>query len=145
MSDLTAKQEAFCRAYIETGNASEAYRRSYDVGADTKPETVWQEASRMMADPKVGARVEALFEELRVMEVGRNEAFGARLAFTLPPVPLKNETVLPMLNDYEARPYGSSWQVFKAGSAEPVMAADGYGHLYRLKRLDHAERGGDRC
>ena len=65
MSDLTAKQEAFCRAYIETGNASEAYRRSYDVGADTKPETVWQEASRMMADPKVGARVQELLADAR--------------------------------------------------------------------------------
>lgn len=69
MSDLTAKQEAFCRAYVETGNASEAYRRSYNVGADTKPETVWQEASRMMADPKVSARVQSLFEDARAMSL----------------------------------------------------------------------------
>lgn len=67
MTDLTPKQEAFCLAYIETGNASEAYRRSYDVGADTKPETVWQEASRLMADRKVSTRVSALLEEARAM------------------------------------------------------------------------------
>ncbi|MHA0947931.1 terminase small subunit [Enterobacter ludwigii] len=29
MAGLTIKQEAFCQAYIETGNASEAYRRGY--------------------------------------------------------------------------------------------------------------------
>ena len=36
---LTEKQEAFCRAFVETGNASEAYRRSYDaknMGQNTK-------------------------------------------------------------------------------------------------------------
>lgn len=65
MSDLTAKQEAFALAYVETGNASEAYRRSHDVGADTKPETVWSEASRLMASPKVAARVKELQEEAR--------------------------------------------------------------------------------
>ena len=37
---LTPKQESFCLAYIETGNASEAYRQAYDVGPKTKPETV---------------------------------------------------------------------------------------------------------
>jgi hypothetical protein len=60
MSDLTAKQEAFALAYVETGNGSEAYRRSHDVGADTKPETVWSEASRLLANPKVAARVKEL-------------------------------------------------------------------------------------
>jgi len=29
MISLTIKQEAFCQAYIETGNASEAYRTAY--------------------------------------------------------------------------------------------------------------------
>jgi phage terminase small subunit len=34
---LTEKQERFVRAYVELGNASEAYRRSYSVGAmDTR-------------------------------------------------------------------------------------------------------------
>lgn len=28
---MTPKQEAFCQAYIETGNASEAYRRAYNA------------------------------------------------------------------------------------------------------------------
>ena len=29
---LTAKQHAFCLAYLETGNATEAYRRAYNAG-----------------------------------------------------------------------------------------------------------------
>lgn len=65
MSDLTVKQEGFALAYVETGNASEAYRRSHDVGADTKPETVWSEASRLLATPKVAARVKDLQQEAR--------------------------------------------------------------------------------
>ena len=36
---LTPKQENFCLAYLETGNASEAYRRAYDV-ANMKPESI---------------------------------------------------------------------------------------------------------
>ncbi|RUV65832.1 hypothetical protein EOA64_00360 [Mesorhizobium sp. M1A.F.Ca.IN.022.02.1.1] len=71
--ELTQKQEAFCLAYVETGNASEAYRRSYDTSDDIKPETVWSEASRLLADPKVSARVQSLrglARELTMVTVG---------------------------------------------------------------------------
>ena len=37
---LTPKQEAFARAYIETSNASEAYRQSYSASR-MKDETIW--------------------------------------------------------------------------------------------------------
>lgn len=67
MSDLTAKQEAFALAYLETGNASEAYRRAYDVGQETKPETIWPAASRLLADAKVAARVRQLREEAKAL------------------------------------------------------------------------------
>ncbi|RWI22866.1 MAG: terminase small subunit [Mesorhizobium sp.] len=62
---LTAKQEAFAVAWVELGNGSEAYRRTHDVGADTKPETIWSEASRLLASPKVAARIKELQEEAR--------------------------------------------------------------------------------
>jgi phage terminase small subunit len=62
---LTPKQEAFCLAYVQTSNASEAYRRSYDVAEETKPETIWSEASRLVADPKVSARIVDLQEKAR--------------------------------------------------------------------------------
>lgn len=63
--DLTPKQEAFCRAYIETGNASEAYRRAYDVGENTKDATVWRKAKELIDNGKVTARVETLREHHR--------------------------------------------------------------------------------
>ena len=60
MINLTPKQEAFALAYVETGNQSEAYRMAYDVGENTKPETVWKRASELMADGAVAGRVSEL-------------------------------------------------------------------------------------
>ena len=65
MSDLTAKQDAFAMAYVETNNASEAYRRTYNVSHDTKPSSVTECASRLLADLKVTARVIELQEVAR--------------------------------------------------------------------------------
>ena len=53
---LTPKQEAFAQAYIETGNASEAYRRAYSAGK-MKPETIAVEASKLLSSHKVSIRV----------------------------------------------------------------------------------------
>ena len=57
---LTPKQEAFCLAYIETGNASEAYRRSYDVKPNIKESTVNVKASELLADGKIAVRIQEL-------------------------------------------------------------------------------------
>ena len=38
MNKLTTKQEKFCKSFIETGNATEAYRRSYDCKNIKTPE-----------------------------------------------------------------------------------------------------------
>lgn len=56
---LTPKQEKFCLAYLKTGNASEAYRKSYNAGK-MKPETVNRTAKEMLDNPKIAARLEAL-------------------------------------------------------------------------------------
>ncbi len=56
---LTEKQERFSLAYLETGNASEAYRRSYSP-KKMAAKTVNEEASRLMADPKIAARITEL-------------------------------------------------------------------------------------
>lgn len=57
---LTSKQEAFTRYFVETGNASEAYRRAYQVSADTKPETIHKRASELLANGEVTGRVAML-------------------------------------------------------------------------------------
>lgn len=67
MAGLTPKQEAFALAYVETSNASEAYRRCYNVGENTKPETVWVKASELLSGGKVAARV----AELQAMAADR--------------------------------------------------------------------------
>ena len=56
---LTPKQEAFALAYVETGNASEAYRKAYNA-ARMKPETVNRKAAELLGNGKITARVEAL-------------------------------------------------------------------------------------
>ena len=59
MKRLTQKQESFCLAYIETGNASEAYRQVYDTGK-MKPETINRNAKALMDDSKITARLDEL-------------------------------------------------------------------------------------
>ena len=60
---ITPKQEAFARAYVETSNASEAYRRCYDVSPDTKPEVIWGKACELLKNGKVAVKVLQLKEE----------------------------------------------------------------------------------
>ena len=60
---LTPKQEAFCLAYIELGNASEAYRRCYDVSETTQNEVIWVKACELLKNGKVAVRVLQLKEE----------------------------------------------------------------------------------
>ena len=61
MAKLTAKQEAFCLSYIETGNASEAYRTAYDA-ENCKPETIHNKACILLKNHKVVAKVEEIKE-----------------------------------------------------------------------------------
>lgn len=62
MAKLTVKQEAFALAYLEVGNASEAYRRAYNAGKMT-PNSIAVAASRLLNSPKVSLRVDELREE----------------------------------------------------------------------------------
>jgi len=55
---LTAKQEAFVQAYLETGNASEAYRRSYKA-TGMNQNAVAKEACLLLKHPNISPRVEA--------------------------------------------------------------------------------------
>jgi len=62
-NDLTPKQEAFAVAFFETGNAAEAYRRSYDVDPNAKDEWVYVEACILLDHPKITLRLESLKEQ----------------------------------------------------------------------------------
>ena len=56
---LTSKQESFCLAYIENGNASEAYRLTYNA-EKMKPETVNRSAKELLDNTKITARIEEI-------------------------------------------------------------------------------------
>lgn len=53
---LTIKMEKFVQAYLETGNASEAYRRAYDA-ENMKPESIHVRACELLQHSKVSVRV----------------------------------------------------------------------------------------
>ena len=60
MAGCTQKQEAFCLTYIETGNASEAYRKCYKVKPTTKADAIHVSACNLLKSPKVALRVNEL-------------------------------------------------------------------------------------
>ena len=62
MAELTLKQEHFIKAYIETGNASEAYRIAYDADK-MKAETIHRKASELVNNGKIRARLNELQTE----------------------------------------------------------------------------------
>jgi len=56
---LTPKQENFCLAYLETSNASEAYRQVYDCEGSSAT-TVNRTAKELLDNPKIAARLAEL-------------------------------------------------------------------------------------
>jgi phage terminase small subunit len=71
---LTPKQEGFARAYVETGNASEAYRRAYNCSV-MKQETIWKNANLLLKNTKVVTRI----QELQSAAAARNEVTVDRI------------------------------------------------------------------
>lgn len=56
---LTVKQEKFCLAYLETGNASEAYRMSYDAEGMSRA-SINRKAKELIDNGKIAARMAEL-------------------------------------------------------------------------------------
>ena len=60
---LTAKQEAFVQKIIEGYSQADAYRSAYP-NQRMSDKTIWETASKLMANPKVIARLTELRNEL---------------------------------------------------------------------------------
>ena len=60
---LTEKQELFVRKIIEGETQADAYRAAYSTQR-MSDKTVWEKASRLMADDKVRARVKELRDQI---------------------------------------------------------------------------------
>lgn len=56
---LTIKQEKFCMVYVETGNASEAYRQAYNA-ENMSNEAIGVESCRLLDHPSVALKVKEL-------------------------------------------------------------------------------------
>lgn len=56
---LTPKQEKFCQLYIELGNASEAYRQSYDC-SKMQTSTINTKAKELLKNGPITVRIEEL-------------------------------------------------------------------------------------
>ena len=65
---LTIKQEKFCMVYIETGNASEAYRQAYNA-ENMKEASINVNACKLLTDAKIAPRI----KELKSGHVKRHE------------------------------------------------------------------------
>lgn len=94
---MTPKQEQFARLYVETGNASEAYRQAYNTD-NMKPETVTNEAYKLLQDPDISAMVDGLKAEARqrhAVTVGDllHELEQARAAALAAPTPQSSAAV----------------------------------------------------
>jgi hypothetical protein len=69
---LTKKQDDFCHAYIDTGNATESYRMAYNASG-MKEATINVKACVLMKQDKVKVRIEELYDKLRSVEDIRKE------------------------------------------------------------------------
>ena len=61
---ITPKQEKFAQCVADGMSQAEAYRTAFDVSPGSKPETSQANASRLMADSRISARVYELRNKL---------------------------------------------------------------------------------
>jgi di/tripeptidase len=59
---MTPKQEKFCMKYIETGNASEAYRQAYNA-ENMKEESIKVNACKLLKDANIALTIDKLKAE----------------------------------------------------------------------------------
>ena len=71
---LTPKQRKFAEEYVNTGNASEAYRRAYDVSETTSNEVIAVKASELLKSGNISVRVKELQKkEAESFQITRKE------------------------------------------------------------------------
>lgn len=115
---LMPKQESFCLKYLETGNASEAYRFAYDASR-MKPTTVNRTAKELLDNPKIAARL----AELRK------------------PVIEKAQMTLEQHLDDLKRLRDSAWASEKYGPAIQAEIARGKASGYYIERVEKGNPG----
>ncbi len=59
MNNLTSKQLEFCKNYLQSGKATEAYTQAYNT-ENMKDQTVYNEASKLLKHEKVAEFIESI-------------------------------------------------------------------------------------
>ena len=71
---LTPKQRKFAEEYVNTGNASEAYRRAYDVSETTSNDVIKVKASELLKNGNISVTVKELQKlEAESFQITRKE------------------------------------------------------------------------
>ena len=65
-NNLTIKQEAFCQAYMKSGDASKAYREVYSF-KNMKDKSIWELSSKLLKNAKVSSRLEEVKSDVAVI------------------------------------------------------------------------------
>ena len=74
MGKLTPKQSKFAEEYVNTGNASEAYRRAYDVAETTSNDVIKVKASELLKNGNIAVTVKELQKkEAEAFQITRKE------------------------------------------------------------------------
>jgi phage terminase small subunit len=83
---ITPKQEKFCQEYLKCGNASEAYRLSYNI-SNMKPQSVNRAAKQLLDNTKIASRLKEIqAPALQKTEITLEKTLSeiARLAYSDP-------------------------------------------------------------
>lgn len=70
---LSPKREHFAQEVANGKTLADAYRAAYKVSPTTKPDSIYQESSRLAADLKISARVDELKSQLASKQLWSRE------------------------------------------------------------------------
>uniref|UniRef100_A0A2A4YV36 Terminase n=1 Tax=OCS116 cluster bacterium TaxID=2030921 RepID=A0A2A4YV36_9PROT len=59
-TNLSPKQERFALRYLESGNATKAYKHAYNVSANSNVHTLHREGCKLLNHPKIAPRIAEL-------------------------------------------------------------------------------------
>lgn len=138
MPKLTPKQERFACAYFATGNASEAYRQSYDA-KNCSPRTIEKRAAELLKHGAVAGRVDELRKQIvekaivtrdevvRDLKMNSDIALGKRKAMKTVKVGGENGSAMADIEVYDRDPAAANAALKLLGQLPEVGLFDADG------------------
>ena len=124
---VTEKQKRFCDYYIETGNATESYKRAkYKVKSDASARA---NASRLLTNVNIKNYIEKRLRELEDKRIAKAEEVMKFLTITMRGDLEEDVVVVENTGDFESRARTVKKQV---AARERIKAAELLGKRYAL-------------